>query len=72
MQATVGKMVMGLKVTDMNGKKLGFWKASIRHFGKYISGMLLGLGYALALFTSRRQALHDIFAEAIVVEDEKK
>lgn len=71
MQATVGKMVMGLKVTDMNGKKIGFWKASIRHFTKYISMMFLWFGYIIALFTSRHQTLHDIFADCIVIEADK-
>ena len=72
MQATVGKMVMGLKVTDMNGKKISFFNASIRHFVKYISMMFLWFGYIMALFTSRNQTLHDIFADAIVVKDDKK
>lgn len=72
MQATVGKMVMGLKVTDMNGKKIGFWQATIRHFAKYISMMFVWFGYILALFTSRHQTFHDIVADCLVIEDDEK
>lgn len=68
-QATWGKQVMNLKVTGMNGRKIGFWKATGRHFGRIISGGLLLLGYIMAAFTEKHQSLHDIMAGCLVVED---
>ena len=44
-QGTVGKMVLGIKVTDMNGNRIGFGKATGRHFGKIISGIILFAGF---------------------------
>ena len=66
-QGTLGKMALGLKVTDMNGQPLDFPKALLRNLGKIISGMLLLIGYILAGITEKKQALHDIIAGALVV-----
>ena len=66
-QGTVGKKVLGLKVTDMNGNSITFGKASVRFFSKIISGLILGIGYFMAAFTARKQALHDIIADCLVV-----
>jgi uncharacterized RDD family membrane protein YckC len=68
-QATVGKMVFRLKVTDLNGKRLTVLRAFGRHFAKYISGMTLLIGYLIQPFTERRQALHDMIAGTLVVRD---
>jgi uncharacterized RDD family membrane protein YckC len=68
-QATVGKMVFRLKVTDLNGRRLSIPRAFGRHFAKYISGMTLLIGYLIQPFTERRQALHDIIASTLVVRD---
>jgi uncharacterized RDD family membrane protein YckC len=65
-QATVGKMALGLKVTDLEGKRISFARASGRHFAKYISGMILLIGYIMAGFTERKQALHDMIAGTLV------
>jgi uncharacterized RDD family membrane protein YckC len=67
-QATVGKMVFGLRVTDTNGQQISFGRASARHFSKYISGLILMVGYIIAGFTARKQALHDIIAETLVLK----
>lgn len=66
-QATIGKLAMGLRVTNMNGERIGFGRASGRYFGKFISGILLGIGYMLAGWTPRKQALHDMLAQCCVV-----
>lgn len=66
-QATVGKMVLGLVVTDRNGGRLTFARATGRHFAKWISFLLLGIGYLMAAFTEKKQALHDMIAETLVV-----
>ncbi|MEQ8471542.1 MAG: RDD family protein [Marinoscillum sp.] len=67
-QATLGKLALGLKVTDMNGNKLDFWKAFLRQIGKIVSGMILMIGYIMAGFTDKKQALHDMIAGALVVK----
>lgn len=66
-QATIGKHVMGLKVTDMNGERLTFLRATGRHFGKMLSSAILAVGYFMAGFTEKKQALHDILAGTLVV-----
>jgi uncharacterized RDD family membrane protein YckC len=70
-QATVGKLVLGLKVTDMNGDALDFPKAFIRNLAKILSGMILMIGYIIAGFTDKKQALHDIIAGALVIRNDE-
>ncbi|KAA9332607.1 RDD family protein [Adhaeribacter soli] len=65
-QGTVGKIVLRMKVTDMNGKRINFWQASIRHFAKYLSVGTLLLGLVSAFFSSRKQTLHDLVAGTTV------
>jgi uncharacterized RDD family membrane protein YckC len=67
-QATIGKMVLGLKVTDVNDGKLDFIKALVRNLSKIISGMILLIGYIMAGFTEKKQALHDMIAGTLVVK----
>lgn len=67
-QATVGKLALGLIVTDENGGKLDFTKALIRNLCKIISSMILGIGYIMAGFTEKKQGLHDIIAKTLVVK----
>jgi uncharacterized RDD family membrane protein YckC len=69
-QATVGKMALGLKVTDVDGKNLDFVKALIRNVCKIISSMILFIGYIMAGFTEKKQGLHDIIASTLVVKKE--
>lgn len=66
-QATFGKRVMGIKVTDDRGQRIGFGRATGRFFGKIISGMIMNIGYLMAGFTSRKQGLHDMMAGCCVV-----
>jgi uncharacterized RDD family membrane protein YckC len=66
-QATPGKMVLGIKVTDMNGARVSFPRAVGRYFGKIISGLILGIGYLMIAFTEKKQGLHDIMAGTLVV-----
>lgn len=68
-QATFGKRWLGLYVTDEAGKRLTFRRASLRFFAKYISAMPMMLGFVLAFFTKRKQALHDLIAETLVLRD---
>lgn len=68
-QATWGKRALGIKVTDLDGRKISFWRALGRYLGKLLSTFLLFFGYLMAAFTSRKQGLHDIMAGTLVVMD---
>jgi uncharacterized RDD family membrane protein YckC len=67
-QGTLGKMALGLIVTDLQGRKISFGRASGRYFAKIITGLIpLGIGYAMAGFTEKKQALHDMIASCLVL-----
>ncbi|TAN03450.1 MAG: hypothetical protein EPN36_12890 [Rhodanobacteraceae bacterium] len=66
-QATPGKLALGLGVTDEYGRRIGFGRSSGRFFGKLLSGLILDIGYMLAGWTPRKQALHDLMAGCCVV-----
>jgi uncharacterized RDD family membrane protein YckC len=66
-QATLGKKALGIIVTDMNGNRISFARANARFFGKWVSGMIMNIGYLMAAFTEKKQALHDILASCLVV-----
>ncbi len=67
-QGTLGKMALGLFVTDLQGRPISFAHASGRYFAKIISGLIpLGIGYAMAGFTEKKQALHDMIASCLVL-----
>jgi len=67
-QATWGKQVMGVYVTNLAGSRISFGQASGRFFAKIISGLIpLWIGYIMAGFTERRQALHDMIAATLVL-----
>ena len=65
-QATLGKMALALKVTDIEGRRISFARATGRHFAKILSGMILGIGYIMVGFTERKQGLHDMLAGTLV------
>jgi uncharacterized RDD family membrane protein YckC len=67
-QATVGKMALGLIVTDTNGAKLDFSKSLVRNLSKLLSNFILLIGYIMAAFTEKKQGLHDIIAGTLVVK----
>ncbi len=66
-QGSVGKKLLGLRVTDMNGQRISFGKATGRYFGKILSGMICLIGFIMAAFTEKKQALHDMLAGTLVV-----
>lgn len=66
-QATPGKMVLGIKVTEVGGGAISFKRATARYWLKTLSTLVLGVGWLLAAFTPRRQALHDMLAGTVVV-----
>ncbi len=66
-RATIGKMAVGIIVTDINGNRISFGRANGRWWGKTISFLILGIGYIMAGFTRKKQALHDIMADTLVL-----
>jgi uncharacterized RDD family membrane protein YckC len=67
-QATPGKLALGLFVTDMEGRRVSFARASGRFFAKLITGLIpLFIGYIMAGFTAKKQALHDMIASCLVL-----
>lgn len=67
-QATPGKRAVGIKVTNMIGKPISFGNALGREAAKFLSAMIIGIGFLLAAFTERKQALHDMIAGCLVVK----
>jgi uncharacterized RDD family membrane protein YckC len=67
MQATPGKKAIGLKVTDLQGNRISFGRATGRHFAEWITGMTFFVGYVMVAFTQKRQSLHDMIAGTVVV-----
>jgi uncharacterized RDD family membrane protein YckC len=67
-RATVGKKILGLEVVDLQGKRLSFTRASGRFFAKILSSMTLMVGFLIAGFTQKKQALHDIVAGCLVIK----
>ncbi|MGG4434515.1 RDD family protein [Priestia megaterium] len=71
-QATVGKKAVGLKVTDLNGKRISFGRATGRYFSKFISGIACYIGYIMVSFTQKKQGLHNMIAGTLVFKEEKQ
>ena len=67
--ATVGKRALGLKVTDLRGSRITFAQATGRHFGKYISAVILLIGYFMMLWDDKNQTLHDKMAGTLVISE---
>jgi uncharacterized RDD family membrane protein YckC len=66
-QATLGKMALGIVVVDLGGKRISFARATGRFFSKFLISSILLIGYILAAFTEKKQALHDLIAGTLVV-----
>lgn len=68
-QATIGKKIFGLKVTDLNGQRIGFWRSLGRNLGMIISTLILCIGYLMCLWTEKKQCLHDQMAGCLVMDE---
>lgn len=66
-QATPGKKLLGLQVTDLSGRRVTLKRASWRYLGKLVFGSILFFGFLFIPFTPRKQALYDITAECLVL-----
>ena len=66
-QATLVKLALSIKVTDLDGRRFSFGKATVRYWSKILSTLILLIGFIMAGFTERKQALHDLIAGTLVV-----
>jgi uncharacterized RDD family membrane protein YckC len=66
-QGTLGKKALGLTVTDLEGRRISFGRATGRYFAKIISSVILFIGYIMVAFTEKKQALHDMIAGTLVL-----
>ncbi len=67
LQAAIGKLVVGIYFTDLQRQRISFGRATGRWFGKIISGATLLIGYLMARFTEKKQALLDKKAGCLVL-----
>lgn len=70
LQATPGKMLLGIVVTDSDGQRCSFLQAFGRACGYYLSALLLCIGFIMCAFTERKQCLHDLMASCLVVKND--
>lgn len=70
-QATLGKMAVGIKVVDLRGEQISFARATGRFFAKIISAITFMIGYLMAGMTRRKQALHDMVAGCLVINNDQ-
>lgn len=66
--ATVGKRAVGLRVVTDQGQRLDFGHATGRYLAKFISAIILGIGFIMVAFTDRKRGLHDMIASTLVVK----
>jgi len=67
-RATLGKLAVGLKVTDHAGHQLSFARSTGRYFAKYVSLVLLCIGFIMVAFSERKRGLHDLLAGTLVLK----
>ncbi|HIE1101074.1 MULTISPECIES: RDD family protein [Stenotrophomonas] len=66
--ATLGKMAVGIKVVRSNGERLTLGRAFGRYWAMLLSSFTLGIGFLMAAFTERKQGLHDMICDTLVVD----
>jgi len=66
--ATLGKMAVGIKVVRGNGERLTKARAFGRYWAMLLSSFTLGIGFLMAAFTERKQGLHDMICDTLVVD----
>jgi uncharacterized RDD family membrane protein YckC len=70
-QATVGKKLLKLKVTDLQGNRISFWRGLGRYLAMVFISSIFYIGYIIAAFTDKKQSLHDLIAGTVVVKEEE-
>jgi uncharacterized RDD family membrane protein YckC len=71
-QGTVGKLALGIRVTDMDGNRINFMRATGRYFGKILSALIFCFGFLMIAWTQRKQGLHDMLAKTLVLNGRAK
>ncbi len=66
-QATVGKLVLGIRVTNLRGERIGLPQALVRYLAKYLSLIIVGIGFLMVAWTGRKQGLHDMLVGTLVL-----
>ena len=67
-QATPGKRAFGIKVTDLEGRRIGYGRSLARYAASIVSFLALMIGYLMVPFTRKRQAMHDMIAGTLVID----
>ncbi|KAF1710810.1 RDD family protein [Pseudoxanthomonas sacheonensis] len=67
-QATLGKMAVGIKVVRTDGTRISLARGVGRFFGTILSSLTIGIGFLMAAFTERKQGLHDMICDTLVVD----
>lgn len=67
-QGTLGKQIVQISVTRVDGEQLSFARASARYFAKLLSTGTFFIGYLMAGFNEKKQALHDKIVQTVVVQ----
>ncbi len=65
-QGTLGKKALGMIVTDLDGNRISFGRATGRYFAKILSALIMMIGFIMVAFTARKQGLHDMIAGTLV------
>ena len=67
-KATLGKMAVGIKVVRTDGARISIARGVARYFAAMLSGLILCIGFVMAAFTERKQGLHDMLCDTLVVD----
>jgi len=65
-QGTLGKMAVGIRVGDRNGEQLSYANALGRHLAKFLSAIILLIGFLMVGWDEKNQGLHDKLADTYV------
>ncbi len=70
-QATIGKKLLKLKVTDLYGNRISFWRALGRYLAMAFLSGIFYIGYIITAFTEKKQSLHDLIAGTVVIKEDE-
>ena len=71
LQGTVGKLLIRIRVADVNGKRIPFWRGVVRHFAKCLSAFAFGLGFLVIIVDEQKRGFHDRIAGTLVLRTRK-
>lgn len=68
-QATLGKRILNIKVTDLEGSRITTSRSMARNFSKILSVIPVFFGYLYCFLNKKNQCWHDITADTLVIKD---